>query len=498
MIAMRKPLLVTLLALLASGCMVGPDYVRPPVDTPAGWRLSEQDARDLANTPWWEQLNDPVLNDLVTTALRENKDLMIAAARVEEFAGNYGFVRSGLFPQIGAGYDARRQRDVSAVVIGAGSGQTYNSYNAVLNASWEIDIWGRIRRQTEAARAQLLASEEGRRGVILSLVGSVAGAYINLRNLDRQLEIARETAKSRGESYELFKLRFEGGIISVLELSQNRSQYEEALATIPPLQKAIAQQENGLSVLLGRNPGPILRGKTIDQLALPAIPAGLPSDLLERRPDIRRAEQNLIAANAQIGAAKAAYFPTISLTGLFGYSSTSLSNLFNSQKQGVELRLADHACRSSPPARLPVRCRLPKRRSSRRCLLTRRRSRRPSAKSTTRSSASDRTREQLKAQKRQVEALQQYSATARLRYDNGYTSYIEVLDAERSLFNVQLQYTQTQQVEFQAMINLYLAMGGGWVNEAEKVTEREWRRENPSAVAHIVPGCCQPAACVHK
>jgi multidrug efflux system outer membrane protein len=178
---MRKPLLVTLLALMASGCMVGPDYVRPPVDTPVGWRLSEQDARDLANTAWWEQLDDPVLNDLVTTALRENKDLMIAAARVEEFAGNYGFVRSGLFPQIGAGYEARRQKDVSAVVIGAGGGQTYNSYNAVLNASWEIDIWGRIRRQTEAARAQLLASEEGRRGVILSLVGSVAGAYINLR-----------------------------------------------------------------------------------------------------------------------------------------------------------------------------------------------------------------------------------------------------------------------------------------------------------------------------
>ena len=137
---MRKPLLVTLLALLASGCMVGPDYVRPPVDTPAGWRLSEQDARDLANTAWWEQLDDPVLNDLVTTALRENKDLMIAAARVEEFAGNYGFVRSGLFPQVGAGYEARRQRDVSAVVIGAGGEQTYNSYNAVLNASWEIDI----------------------------------------------------------------------------------------------------------------------------------------------------------------------------------------------------------------------------------------------------------------------------------------------------------------------------------------------------------------------
>jgi multidrug efflux system outer membrane protein len=478
MIAMRKPLLVTLLALLASGCMVGPDYVRPPVDTPAGWRLSEQDARDLANTAWWEQLGDPVLNDLVTTALRENKDLMIAAARVEEFAGNYGFVRSALFPQVGIGYEVSRQRET---LPGATGPSTYNSYQAVLNAGWEIDLWGRIRRQSEAARAQLLASEEGRRGVILSLVGSVAGAYINLRNLDRQLEIARKTAKSRGESYELFKLRFEGGIISVLELSQNQSQYEEALATIPPLEKAIAQQENGLSLLLGRNPGPILRGKTIDQLTLPTIPAGLPSDLLERRPDIRRAEQNLIAANALIGAAKAAYFPTISLTGLFGYASSSLSNLFDSQNKvwsyGAPITLPIFTAGAIAGQVQAAEA------SQQQALLSYQKAIQEAFREVNDSLISqDRTREQLKVQNRQVEALQQYASTARLRYDNGYTSFIEVLDAERSLFNVQLQYTQTQQVEFQAMINLYLAMGGGWVNEAEKVTD---------AVARTYPGVVQ-------
>lgn len=465
---MRKPLLVTLLALLASGCMVGPDYVRPPVDTPTAWRLSEQDARDLANTVWWEQLGDPVLNDLVATALHENKDLMIAAARVDQFAGNYGIVRSGLFPQVGAGYEVRRQRDISAVVVGAGGGETYNSYDAVLNASWEIDIWGRIRRQTEAARAQLLASEEGRRGVILSLVGSVASAYINLRDLDRQLEIARATAKSRGESYEIFKLRFEGGIISVLELSQNRSQYEEALATIPPLEKAIAQQENGLSVLLGRNPGPIPRGKDIDHLTLPAIPAGLPSDLLERRPDIRRTEQNLIAANALIGAARAAYFPTISLTGLFGYASTSLSRLFDSQSKvwsyGAPITMPIFTAGAIAGQVQVAEA------AQQEALFAYQKAIQEAFREVNDALVSqDRTREQLKAQRRQVEALRQYAATARLRYDNGYTSYIEVLDAERSLFNVQLQYTQTQQVEFQSMINLYLAMGGGWVSEAEKV-----------------------------
>ncbi len=456
---MRKTLLVTLLSLLFSGCMVGPDYVRPPVDAPAAWRLSEQDVRDLANTAWWEQFADPVLNDLVTEALRENKDLLIATARIDEFAGKYGFVRSGLFPQVGAGYEVSRQRN--SAVTNAVDPVTYNSYSAVLNASWEIDIWGRIRRQTEAANAQLLASEEGRRGVVLSLVGSVAGAYINLRNLDRQLEIARATAQSRGESYELFKLRFEGGVISLLELSQNKSQYEEALASIPPLEKAIAQQENGLSVLLGRNPGPIARGKEIDQLALPAIPAGLPSELLERRPDIRRAEQNLIAANALIGAAKAAYYPTISLTGLFGYVSPSLNSLFNSQSKvwqyGAPISMpifTAGAIAGQVQAAEAVQ---------QQALFGYQKAIQEAFREVNDSLVSqDRTREQLLAQRRQVDALKVYASTARLRYDNGYTSFIEVLDAERSLFNVQLQYTQTHQVQLQAMVNLYLAMGGGW------------------------------------
>ena len=455
---MRKPLVVALLALLASGCMVGPDYVRPPVDAPAAWRLSEPAVRDMANTAWWEQFGDPVLNDLVATALRENKDLMIASARIDEFAGKYGFVRSGLFPQVGAGYEVSRQRDIPA---GTTQPSTYNSYSAVLNASWEIDIWGRIRRQTEAANAQLLASEEGRNGVVLSLVGSVAGAYINLRNLDRQLEIARATAKSRGESYDLFKLRFAGGVISLLELSQNKSQYEEALATIPPLEKAIAQQENGLSVLLGRNPGPIARGKEIDQLTLPVIPAGLPSDLLERRPDIRRAEQDLIAANALIGAARAMYFPTISLTGLFGYASPSLSSLFEGPSKvwqyGAPITMpifTAGAIAGQVQAAEAVQQQM---------LFAYQKTIQQAFREVDDSLASqERTREQLLAQRRQVEALKQYASTARLRYDNGYTSFIEVLDAERSLFNVQLQYTQTQQVQLQAMVNLYLAMGGGW------------------------------------
>ncbi|MBK7766010.1 MAG: efflux transporter outer membrane subunit [Sulfuritalea sp.] len=463
---MRKPLFAALLALLLGGCMMGPDYFRPAVETPPAWRITEQNAKDLANTVWWEQFGDPVLNDLMVTALRENKDLMIAAARIEEFAGNYGIVRSGLFPQVGAGYQASRQRDTLPL---DGQSSIYNAYQVSLSATWEIDIWGRIRRQTEAARAQLLASEEGRRGVILSLVGSVAGAYINLRSLDRQLEIARVTAKSRGESYEIFKLRFSGGVISQLELSQNKSQYDEALASIPPLEKAIAQQENGLSVLLGRNPGPIPRGKNIDQLALPAIPAGLPSDLLERRPDLRRAEQNLVAANALIGAAKAAYFPRISLTGLFGFASLDLGNLFDSQS-----KLWQYAAPISMPiftaGGLAGQLQAAEATQQQALFGYQKAIQEAFREVNDELVSQDRTGAQLKAQKEQVQSLTQYSQIARLRYDNGYTSYIEVLDAERSLFNAQLQYTQTQQAQFQAMTNLYKAMGGGWVAEADRMS----------------------------
>jgi multidrug efflux system outer membrane protein len=466
---MLKPAAVAIIALFAGACAVGPDYQRPAVDTPASWRLTEPAARDLANTPWWLQFDDPVLAALIDEALRANKDLLIASARVDEYAGRYGFVRAQLFPQVGFGADARRQRDIGAVVIGAGNSTVFDSYSTVLNASWEIDFWGRIRRETEAARAQLMASEEARRGVVLSLVGSVAGAYINLRDLDRQLEIAQATAKARGESYEIFKLRYEGGIISLLELSQNRSQYEEALATIPALEKAVVQQENGLSFLLGRNPGPITRGKTIDELVLPGIPAGLPSELLERRPDIRQAEQNLVAANALIGAAKAQYYPSISLTGLFGYSSTSLSSLFDSQSKvwqfagalkmpiftaGAIAGQVDAAEAAQQQALFAYQKAIQQGfREVNDALIDQ-----------------DRTKVQLQAQKRQVAALEEYATIARLRYENGYTSFIEVLDAERSLFNAQLQYTQSQQVEFQAMINLYKAMGGGWVVEADKLT----------------------------
>jgi len=460
----------SILALCLGGCMVGPDYVRPTVETPQNWRIAEKDTKELANTSWWDQLGDPVLNDLISSALRDNYDVKIAAARIEEFAGRYGFTRADLFPQVGAGAAYSRQRDSKNMENTPASGYnfTYDTFQTTLNASWELDIWGRVRRSTEAARAELLASEEGRRAVILSLVSSVAASYVNLRDLDRQLEIARSTVKTREDGYNIFKDRFEGGIISEMELSQVKSQYEEALTTIPQFEKAITQQENGLSILLGRNPGPIARGKTIDQLILPTIPAGLPSDLLARRPDIRQAEQNLIAANAVIGVAKAAYYPSISLTGFFGFASADLSDLFKGSSKvwqysvpvSVPIFTAGKIAGEVKAAEA----------IQQQTLLGYQKAIQTAFREVDDSLVDQlKTREQLTAQASQLNSLKKYYELATLRYDNGYTSYIEVLDAERSLFNVELAYTQNKGALFFSLINLYKAMGGGWVTEAEKL-----------------------------
>jgi multidrug efflux system outer membrane protein len=454
--------------------MIGPSYQRPSVETPTSWRFEEKKTKEVANTAWWEQFDDPVLNELIQIALKENKDAKIAAARVEEFMGRYRTTRASLLPQVGAGASAGRSR-----VTGKGPSpldgtvNPANDFQVFLNANWEIDLWGKLRRATEAARADFLSTEEARRAIILTLVTSVASAYVNLRDLDTQLEIAKRTAKSREESYNLFQIRFRGGVISELELNQVKSEYEQALSTIPLIEKAIAQQENVLSVLLGRNSGPIPRGKTINELALPAVPAGLPSDLLANRPDIRQAEEDLIAANARIGVAKSLYFPTISLTGLFGFASTDLSNLFSGPAKVWSF---------AAPLTAPIftggaiRGQVKSAEAVQQQALVRYQQFIQTAFREVEDALIDqkRSREQLEIQSQQVLTLRNYARIARLRFDNGYTSYIEVLDAERSLFNAELSQAQTKGVLFQALVNLYKAMGGGWVVEADHMTTRTW------------------------
>ncbi len=459
-----------LLSFIICGCMVGPDYKRPSVESPADWRFEESEARDTANTIWWEQFNDPVLNQMIIIALKENYDLRIAAARVDEFVGRYWAGRSGLFPQINVNADAGRSRfsEEGPVPLTPGVKNPSNVYDASILGSWELDLWGKWRRTAEAARADLLGTQEARQAVILSLVSSVAIGYINLRELDKQLEIAIRTAESRGESYRLFQRRFAGGVVSELELNQNKSEYETALASIPPIQKSIALQENALSVLLGRNPAPIQRGSSLDNLVLPAVPAGIPSELLARRPDIRQAEQALIAANARIGAAKAQYFPSISLTGLFGWSSTDLSNLFTGPAKvwswaGVLTTpiFTGGSIAGQVKATRAIQ---------QQALYSYQGAIQNAFREVDDSLAGQKlTRQQLQAQGHAVESLREYARIARKRYENGYTSYIEVLDSERSLFNAELQYAQIQGVLFVTLVNLYKAMGGGWVVIADQM-----------------------------
>ena len=466
--------LAAILLFILTGCMVGPDYQRPGVDMPQNWRFEDKEAKDVVNTLWWEQFNDPVLNDLILVALQENKDVKIAAARVEQFLGLYGTTRAFLFPQIGAGASGGRQRLSQSTgpvpyEQNPGINTTFDNYDIFVNVNWEIDLWGKIRRATEAARADLLSTEEARRSVILTLVTAVANAYVNLRDLDKQLVLTRETAQSYKASYDLFSLRFKYGVVSEIEVKQAAAQYELAMANIPLLQKGIAQQENALSVLLGRNPGPIPRGKTIDELMLPAVPAGLPSDLLLNRPDIRQAEQNLVAANATIGVAKAQYYPTISLTGLFGFASMDLSNLFEGPA-----KMWSYAVPISMPIFTAgaIEGQVRSAEAVQQQTLVRYQQVIQTAFREVDDSLVDhqRTREQLASLAREISALRDYVRLAQLRYDNGYTSYLEVLYSQTLLYNSEILHTVAQGTLFQALVNLYKSMGGGWVVEADQLT----------------------------
>lgn len=469
---MRRGFLLPLLMVALAGCMMGPNYTRPSVDTPQAWRYEDREAKEVANVAWWEQFGDPVLRDLIDTALRENKDLKIAASRVEQFAGLYGTTRSALFPQISAGaaYGRERVSELTGPVPlqQSGGSATFNNAELFLNASWEIDLWGKLRRATEAARANLLSTEEARRTVILTVVTSVANSYINLLDLDKQLELTRRTVDNYKASFDLFTLRFQHGIVSEMEVSQAKSQYEEAAANIPLFEKTIAQQEHALCVLLGRNPGPITRGLTIDQLTPPPVPAGLPSDILAGRPDIRQAEQDLIAANANIGVAKALYFPTISLTGLLGVASSDLSNLFKGPAKTwswavpvtAPIFTGGSIAGQVKSAEAIQKQTLVKYQQSIQsafqevedALVTR-----------------QKTREQIESQAAEVAALRDYVRLAGERYEGGYTAYLEVLYSESRLYAAELLYAQTQESLLQAVVNLYKAMGGGWVDAADSI-----------------------------
>lgn len=469
---MRRFVLFVFAALLA-GCMVGPDYHRPFMDMPQSFRFEEREALDTAGTDWWKEFQDPVLDSLIADALANNRNVKIAAANIEQAAGALTQTRSPLFPQITYSGAAARERTsennwgplASAIIP-----NPVNSFQLLAGATWEIDLWGRIRRLSEAARASLLATQEARRGVILSLVSSVAASYIQLRGLDEQLVIARRNLDAYGESVKLFELQFKYGQVSQMTVEQARSQYQTAAAVIPRIESQIAQTENSLSFLLGRSPGPIPRGKSISQLVPPAIPSGLPSQLIERRPDLAQAEQSLIAANAQIGAAKALYFPTISLTGALGMESSELSNLFKGPS-----RAWSYAGSFTGPifAGGAIYGQVQQAEGAQKAALQSYENAILGAFADVDNAlvARQKLTEQLKSQEALVGALGEYTRLAWMQYTGGYTAYLTVLNAESTLFTAELDDAQIRSSELIAYINIYKAMGGGWLSTAEKLTE---------------------------
>jgi outer membrane protein, multidrug efflux system len=454
---------------LLAGCAVGPDYHRPTVESPASFRFADANAVPETTMAWWSQFNDPVLDALIEKATAQNKDLAIAAARVDEYYGRLMSTSSALYPQLGAGLSGGRQRTPATAVTPAFES---TQVQADLMASWEIDLFGRLRRLRESARADLLATKYARQATLISLQASVASAYISLRDLDQRLLIARSTVDARASALSLFEERFHGGVVSQVQVSQAKSEYAVALASQHSIEQQIGQQENAISLLLGENPGTIPRGKTIDQIAVPQIPTGLPSALLEQRPDIREAEQSLVSANAQIGAARAQYFPTISLTGLFGSASTALSSLWTGSA-----KVWSYAGAATMPiftgGAIAGSVKQAEARQQEALLSYQQAIQSAFADVEDSLVGEQRTSDQLAATNDQVAALHQYASLSRDLYEGGYTSYLEVLDAERSLFNAQLTQSSLQAQRLNEIVSLYKALGYGWPQEDAQVSSTQ-------------------------
>jgi outer membrane protein, multidrug efflux system len=460
-------------AVMLSGCItVGPDYQRPKIDVPDRWPAEKTES--AVSVRWWESYNDPVLDRMVDEALVHNSDLALAVARLDEARAQLGIARADQAPGVTAGAGASRQRiSEHSPEFFPGFDPTFNDLNASVNASWEIDFWGKYRRATEAARADLLASASNRDAVRLALIADVARGYFNLRSLDAQITVTRQTVTTRLASLELQRKRFEAGVVSELELHQVEAQAYAAQALLPFLENELTQQETALSVLLGRSPRAIVgaspeRGAAIEaQSVPPAVPAGLPSDLLEHRPDLRQAEQQLVAANARIGQAKAAYFPSIPLTGSFGTESTTLADLFTAPAR-VWLISVSAAQTVFDAGRIGSQVQAAQARQ-RQALAQYQSAIQNAFKDTRDALVSQRkARERLEAEQARVASLQKALELARLLYDNGESSLLDVLDAERGLLGAQLDRVEAQRAQLAATADLFKALGGGWGDESQQ------------------------------
>jgi outer membrane protein, multidrug efflux system len=467
-----RRLLLVALATLAAGCALGPNYQRPQVPTPPTWReIPAAEAQSLANTAWWQLFDDPQLQELVRIALVENKDLKIAVERIEEARARYGFTKADFWPKLDASATAGRLRFNSGSLIHTPEGDTSIPtegtetaiYSVSADVSWELDFFGRIRRATEAQQALFLGTQEARRAAVLTLVADVARAYFELRDADLRLEIARHTIESRRESVQFAKDRFEGGVTGELDFRQAEAELKRVETIQFDLERLISAKENELSVLIGRSPGPILRGIPVSEQKRPAaVPAGLPSELLERRPDIREAEQTLAAATANIGEAKALLFPRIALTGSFGTASTDFDTLFEGPSKswniiGNLLQPIFHAGQNKRRVEITESRQRQALYAYERTILQAFRETEDALQAYTKTGA------QRQAQADRVQAERKVLELCDLRYKGGVSAYLEVLDAQRSLFNAELDEAETIGSNLVSLVRLYKALGGGWL-----------------------------------
>jgi multidrug efflux system outer membrane protein len=465
---MSRLVFTMVIAVVATGCTLGPRYKRPGVPTPATFRgadaATDASAASLADLEWSALFDDPALTAIVTSALKQNFDVRIAAERVLQARALYRIARSDQFPTLGASAGAvtsGASRE-GATPIPEGAERDISYTEAGFSLSWELDVWGRLRRLTESARARYMATEEARKAVVITLIGDVMETYLSLRSLDLELEIARRTREVADEGLRLTRARQERGVATALDVRQAEQLLFIARGRIASAERAIAQTENALSLLLGQHPGGIDRGRAIEALAgPPAVPAGLPSSLLERRPDIRQAEQELIAANAQIGAAKAEYFPRISLTGFLGVQSRSLSDLltggaglwsaglgaaapiFNAGRTGANVRYTEAVQRE--------------------LVINYQRAIYSALREVSDALAGYRKTADERAEQQQlVDALNASVRLSRQRYEGGIDNYLQVLDAQRSLFQGELDLARLRRQELASIVQLYRALGGGW------------------------------------
>jgi multidrug efflux system outer membrane protein len=463
-----RSFVLAVFSFLLLACAMGPDYSRPDISTSASFRMAEEpkDLPSLANMPWWELYQDEELQRLIRIALEENKDLKRAVASIDEFQARLYTARVDFAPQLSATGNLPVARLGGVTFPGFPSPFAHYMQGSM---SWEMDIWGRIRRTNEASLAELLAREETRRAVTLQIVGGVAQSYFDLRQFDMQLEIAKRTLLAWEESVRIGQARLRQGLINKLDVDQFEAERENAAARIAELKRHMIQKENEISVLLGRNPSQIARGRSLtEQIMPPVVPAGLPSELLQRRPDVVAAEQQLVAATARIGVAKAERFPKLSLTGILGVASPTLTDfvspstsfgvlapvltgpLLNAQTLGFQQKAVEAQAKQAVAQYEQT------------VLVAFREVEDALVGVST-------AREQAAAQERQVNALRSALHLANLRYKGGLANYLDVLIAQRSLFVTELALADTHRLHLVSVVQLYKALGGGWSPEKDRL-----------------------------